>query len=47
MRQAELEHARQQMQQMGSPLQEVFDSLRAQMFADVSIAFEESILASV
>jgi hypothetical protein len=36
MRQAELEHARRQMRQMGSPLQEVFDSLRAQMFADAS-----------
>jgi len=36
MRQAELEHARQQMADMSSPLQEIFDSLRAQMFTDVS-----------
>lgn len=40
MRQAELEHARQQMAQMGSPLQEVFDSLRAQMYEDVGEILE-------
>ena len=41
-KQVELEHARQQLQQITSPLQEVMDKFRAQMYADV-VSIAESI----